>query len=96
METVLKAATPHAPTEIDVMNDLVALPYSSGTTGLPKGVMLTHFNLVANVCQQVLGPPEHRICDEATGNYSDLLFYIIICVTAPHGRLGKEYKEDGK
>lgn len=31
--------------------DLVVIPYSSGTTGLPKGVMLTHRNLVANVCQ---------------------------------------------
>ena len=30
---------------------LAALPYSSGTTGKPKGVMLTHRNLVANVLQ---------------------------------------------
>ena len=30
---------------------LVALPYSSGTTGRPKGVMLTHRNLVANLAQ---------------------------------------------
>lgn len=36
---------------INPREDLVALPYSSGTTGLPKGVMLTHYNLVANMCQ---------------------------------------------
>lgn len=32
-------------------HDIVALPYSSGTTGLPKGVMLSHRNLVSNVLQ---------------------------------------------
>jgi len=36
---------------IDARRDVVALPYSSGTTGLPKGVMLTHYNIVANLVQ---------------------------------------------
>lgn len=36
---------------INPREDLVALPYSSGTTGLPKGVMLTHYNLIANMRQ---------------------------------------------
>ncbi|MBA0569766.1 hypothetical protein Golob_003476 [Gossypium lobatum] len=42
--------------EVDVVpDDVVALPYSSGTTGLPKGVMLTHKGLVTSVAQQVDG-----------------------------------------
>ncbi|KAK0571906.1 hypothetical protein LWI29_023352 [Acer saccharum] len=36
-------------------DDVVALPYSSGTTGLPKGVMLSHKGLVTSVAQQVDG-----------------------------------------
>src|SRR5699024_10954431 len=38
---------------IDPKNDLALLQYTGGTTGFPKGVMLTHYNLVSNVqmCQ---------------------------------------------
>nr|AAZ79469.1 4-coumarate:coenzyme A ligase [Eucalyptus camaldulensis] len=36
-------------------DDVLALPYSSGTTGLPKGVMLTHRGQVTSVAQQVDG-----------------------------------------
>jgi long-chain acyl-CoA synthetase len=34
-------------------DDMIALPYSSGTTGFPKGVMLSQKNLTYNACQQV-------------------------------------------
>lgn len=44
--TLIKELTP-----VNPKTDLLVLPYSSGTTGLPKGVMLTHYNLVANVIQ---------------------------------------------
>jgi len=37
--------------QMNPSTDLVALPYSSGTTGGSKGVMLTHRNLVANMVQ---------------------------------------------
>ncbi|CAH1791186.1 unnamed protein product [Owenia fusiformis] len=41
---------------INAKEDIAALPYSSGSTGLPKGVMLTHFNLVANIQQLNASP----------------------------------------
>ena len=41
--------------DIDPETDLVVLPYSSGTTGLQKGVMLSHRNLMMNVEQTLRG-----------------------------------------
>jgi acyl-CoA synthetase (AMP-forming)/AMP-acid ligase II len=47
-------ATEAAPPDVTInpAEDLAVLPYSSGTTGLAKGVMLTHRNIVANICQK--------------------------------------------
>ncbi len=42
---------PIAQVEVDPQDHVIVLPYSSGTTGLPKGVMLTHYNCVANLVQ---------------------------------------------
>lgn len=45
-------------------DDVAFLPYSSGTTGLPKGVQLTHYNMVSNVDQ--VSHPEIRVSRETT------------------------------
>ena len=48
LQDLLKANPAEPPqVAIDPRNDLAALPYTGGTTGNPKGVMLTHYNLVA-------------------------------------------------
>lgn len=39
--------------KIDVAKDVAFLPYSSGTTGKPKGVMLSHQNITSNVLQNL-------------------------------------------
>ena len=50
----------YPPVQINPKEDLIVLPYSSGTTGLAKGVMLTHYNLVANIVQS-MGVTEEAI-----------------------------------
>ena len=50
-DSLLEGDPGFAEVAIDPREDLVVLPYSSGTTGLSKGVMLTHHNLVANIRQ---------------------------------------------
>ena len=48
LQDLLKKYPPKPPAvTIDPKKDLAALPYTGGTTGNPKGVMLTHYNLVA-------------------------------------------------
>jgi acyl-CoA synthetase (AMP-forming)/AMP-acid ligase II len=48
------SALPSLQSTLFTKTDLAALPYSSGTTGLPKGVMLSHYNLLSNICQVTL------------------------------------------
>ncbi len=54
----LLASDPVAGQEpVDPATDIAVLPYSSGTTGLAKGVMLSHRNLASNLaqCEHVIG-----------------------------------------
>jgi long-chain acyl-CoA synthetase len=52
-DDLLQKSSPKSPPPVDfnLTEDLVALPYSSGTTGLPKGTMLTQYNLLTNHIQ---------------------------------------------
>ncbi|KAK4887102.1 hypothetical protein RN001_003373 [Aquatica leii] len=52
-------------------NDTAFLLYSSGTTGLPKGVQLSHKNIIANLCQ--IDIPSFKIAYETTENYQDVI-----------------------
>ncbi|MFT4259307.1 AMP-binding protein [Microbacterium sp.] len=51
LPALLGEGRPAPEVAFDPATHLAVLPYSSGTTGRPKGVMLTHRNLVANVAQ---------------------------------------------
>lgn len=53
-------------------DSVVVLPYSSGTTGLPKGVKLSHRHLITN-CLQVLSEPKICAAVRATNDFREIV-----------------------
>ena len=64
MQELLASTGPVPDVPVDAAEDVAVLPYSSGTTSLPKGVMLTHASIGVNLAQidalHTMGP-EDRI-----------------------------------
>ncbi|XP_059062858.1 uncharacterized protein LOC131855594 [Achroia grisella] len=57
------------------VNDICFLPYSSGTTGLPKGVELSHRNIIANCLQ--LNEPSIKHHNDTTKTHQDAVMAVL-------------------
>ena len=54
LQDLIKNSAANPPSvSIDAQNDLAVLLYTGGTTGAPKGVMLTHYNITTNIYQMI-------------------------------------------
>lgn len=58
-------------------NNICVIPFSSGTTGLPKGVMLTHRNIVANCEMLDVKLPTHRLTLPTTNHFQDVFASVL-------------------
>jgi long-chain acyl-CoA synthetase len=86
-------ADPAPEVEIDPAEDVAALQYTGGTTGVSKGAMLTHRNLVANVQQTIdvfVRDPAHFTGRKCVGALPFFHIYGLTCVMIFGIKLGIE------
>jgi long-chain acyl-CoA synthetase len=98
LEDMIRTTKPNPPkVTIDVMKDLANLQYTGGTTGMPKGGMLSHFNIVANLHQikpqfpdcelgkevMLMALPLYHIYAQTMMNYSVMVGANIVLVANP-------------
>ncbi|MEM3593648.1 MAG: AMP-binding protein [Candidatus Jordarchaeaceae archaeon] len=72
LRNLINETEPNPPKiEVNPTEDVALLFFTGGTTGVPKGVMLTHYNLTTNVIQ-TFGPTAGIILDVYRGDFSVL------------------------
>lgn len=83
---IAEKSTNLPPIEINLKEDVAVLQYTGGTTGKPKGVMLTHYNIVANVNQtyeygiEVYHESGHRLLGIAPMFHAMGMTSMILCL----------------
>ena len=84
LEEFINGKAPKPPeVDIDPVNDIAALLYTGGTTGLPKGVMLTHNNIVADALCTLYNMRESR--DDADVVYGEVVSLTVLPICHSFG-----------